>query len=49
MPISVAINNQMYSFRFGTACAYGTLQIVLVAVLLLISEKIKGDSNASAM
>lgn len=49
MPISVAINNQMYSFRFGTACAYGTLQIVLVAVLLLISEKIKGDSTASAI
>lgn len=49
MPISVAINNQMYSFRFGTACAYGTLQIVLVAVLLLISEKIKGDSNVSPM
>lgn len=49
MPISVAINNQMYSFRFGTACAYGTLQIVLVAVLLLISEKLKGDSNVSAV
>lgn len=49
MPISVAINNQMYSFKFGTACAYGTLQIVLVAVLLLISEKIKGDSGISAM
>lgn len=49
MPISVAINNQMYSFRFGTACAYGTLQIVLVAVLLLISEKIKGDSTTPTL
>ncbi|MDR2505498.1 MAG: iron ABC transporter permease [Oscillospiraceae bacterium] len=44
MPISVAINQQMYSFRFGTACAYGTLQIALVAVLLLISERLKGDT-----
>lgn len=49
MPISVAINNQMYSFRFGTACAYGTLQIALVAVLLLISEKLKGDADAAPM
>lgn len=47
MPISVAINNEMYSFRFGTACAYGTLQIVLVAVLLIISEKLKDSSGTS--
>ena len=49
MPISVAINNQMYSFKFGTACAYGTLQIVMVALLLLVSEKLKGDSGISAI
>ncbi len=49
MPISVAINQQMYSFRFGTACAYGTLQIVLVAVLLLLSEKLKGDTETTAL
>lgn len=49
VPISVAIYQKMYSFNFGTACAYGVLQIVLVAILLLISEKLKGDSKISAI
>lgn len=49
VPISVAIYQKMYSFDFGTACAYGVLQIVLVTVLLLISEKLKGDSKISAI
>lgn len=49
MPISVAINQQMYSFRFGTACAYGTLQILLVAALLFLSERVKGDADGGVV
>jgi len=45
MPLSVGIWNRMYAFQFGTACAYGVLQTVLIIVVLLVNEKIKGDSN----
>lgn len=47
MPLSVGIWNKMYSFQFGTACAYGVLQTILIIVVLLINEKLKGDSNQS--
>lgn len=45
IPLSVGIWNRMYAFQFGTACAYGVLQTVLIIVVLLVNEKIKGDSN----
>lgn len=46
-PISVAIFQRMYSFEFGTACAYGVLQIVLIIIVLFISRKITGDKTAT--
>jgi iron(III) transport system permease protein len=33
-PLSVAIYNHMYSFEFGTAAAYGMLQVLLILVVL---------------
>lgn len=47
MPLSVGIWNKMYAFQFGTACAYGVLQTILIIVVLLINEKLKGDTNQS--
>lgn len=41
-PISVAINNRMYTFDMGTAAAYGMLQVVLIFVVMLISGRIQG-------
>ncbi|TCZ75157.1 iron ABC transporter permease [Paenibacillus albiflavus] len=43
MPISVAIYQKMYSFDFGTACAYGVLQILTIILVLAITQKITGD------
>ncbi|MEC0269590.1 iron ABC transporter permease [Paenibacillus anseongense] len=48
VPISVEIFQRMYSFEFGTACAYGVLQIVLIIIVLFISRKITGDKAGSA-
>jgi iron(III) transport system permease protein len=48
-PISVEIFQRMYSFEFGTACAYGVLQIVLIIIVLFISRKITGDKASSGM
>lgn len=42
-PISVAIYQRMYSFDFGTACAYGVLQIITIILVLSITQKITGD------
>ncbi|MET3696859.1 iron(III) transport system permease protein [Bacillus oleivorans] len=49
MPLSVAIFQKLYSFDFGTACAYGVLQIVLIIIVLFISEKISGGKAGAAM
>lgn len=47
MPISVAIWQKLYAFQFGTACAYGVLQIVVILIVLFISEKINRGSNTT--
>ena len=49
MPLSVAIFQKLYSFDFGTACAYGVLQIALIIIVLFISEKISGGKAGAAM
>ncbi|WP_376768193.1 ABC transporter permease [Paenibacillus alginolyticus] len=48
-PISVEIFQRMYSFEFGTACAYGVLQITLIIIVLFISRKITGDKAGTAL
>lgn len=40
-PISVAINNRMYSFDMGTAAAYGMLQVVLIFVIMLVTRRLE--------
>lgn len=44
-PISVEINNLMYSFKFGTAAAYGMLQILLILLVLFISRRLDQRQN----
>lgn len=46
-PISVEIFQRMYSFEFGTACAYGVLQIILLVIVLFASERLKGESTSA--
>lgn len=41
-PISVEINNRMYSFQVGTAAAYGMLQVVLIFVVMVVSSRLDG-------
>ncbi|QOS99416.1 iron ABC transporter permease [Brevibacterium sp. JNUCC-42] len=48
-PISVEIFQRMYSFEFGTACAYGVLQIVLIIIVLFLSKKWTGDQAGTAV
>lgn len=49
VPLSVAIFQKLYAFKFGTACAYGVLQILLILIVLLISEKLSKGSAGSAI
>lgn len=49
IPLSVAIFQKLYAFKFGTACAYGVLQILLILTVLLISEKLSKGSAGSAI
>ncbi|MFC4766240.1 ABC transporter permease [Effusibacillus consociatus] len=48
-PISVEIFQRMYSFEFGTACAYGVLQIFLIIVVLFLTRRVTGDNAGSAV
>ena len=49
MPLSVAIFQKMYAFKFGTACAYGVLQIILILIVLTVSEKLSKGTAGSAI
>jgi iron(III) transport system permease protein len=49
MPLSVAIFQRMYSFEFGTACAYGVLQIIVIIIVLFVSKKLVGDKADTVM
>lgn len=49
MPLSVAIFQKMYAFQFGTACAYGVLQIVLILLVLLITDRFSKGGIGSAI
>ena len=49
IPLSVAIFQKLYSFKFGTACAYGVLQIILILIVLIISERLSKGSAGSAI
>jgi iron(III) transport system permease protein len=46
-PISVEINNRMYSFEVGTAAAYGMLQVVLIFVVMVVSGRLESGRKAS--
>ncbi|MGN7469893.1 ABC transporter permease [Brevibacillus sp. SAFN-007a] len=48
-PLSVAIFQRMYSFEFGTACAYGVLQIVVIILVLFLSSKLTKDKAGTAI
>jgi iron(III) transport system permease protein len=41
-PMSVAIYDRIYSAEFGSAAAYGSLQIVLIFAVLVISNRLQG-------
>lgn len=49
IPLSVAIFQKLYAFKFGTACAYGVLQILVILIVLIISEKLSKGSAGSAI
>ncbi|MBO4206138.1 ABC transporter permease [Micromonospora echinofusca] len=46
-PISVEINNRMYSFEVGTAAAYGMLQVVLIFVVMVVSGRLETGRRSS--
>ncbi|MED4599358.1 iron ABC transporter permease [Paenibacillus validus] len=48
-PISVEIFQRMYAFDFGTACAYGVLQIVLIVIVLFVTRKMTGGNAGTAI
>ncbi|MFM1654365.1 ABC transporter permease [Brevibacillus sp. B_LB10_24] len=48
-PISVEIFQRMYAFEFGTACAYGVLQVILIIIVLFITRKFTGDQAGTAV
>ncbi len=48
-PISVAIYEHMYRFEFGTASAYGVLQVLLIIIVLLVTGQFSEKASQSAI
>ena len=46
-PISVEINNRMYSFEIGTAAAYGMLQVALIFVVMVVSGRLESGNRSA--
>ncbi|MGW0434209.1 ABC transporter permease [Micromonospora sp. NPDC003197] len=46
-PISVEINNRMYSFEIGTAAAYGMLQVLLIFVVMVVSGRLESGNQST--
>ena len=49
VPLSVEIFGRIYSSEIGTAAAYGTLQIALILIVLVVSRAMEGRSSAGAV
>jgi iron(III) transport system permease protein len=45
IPISVEINNRLYSFDMGAAAAYGMIQIVLIFVIVLVTRRLESSGG----
>jgi iron(III) transport system permease protein len=48
-PISIEIMNQLRMFNMGQAAAYGMIQIMLIAIVLMISNKFLGVKTERAL
>lgn len=48
VPMSVEIYNRIYSAEFGAAAAYGSLQIALILIVLIISKMLERDKTDTA-
>jgi iron(III) transport system permease protein len=48
-PIAIEILSQLRQFNFGTASAYGVLLILLIAITLLIGERLRGPLREPMM
>lgn len=48
VPLSVEIYNRIYSNEFGTAAAYGSIQMLLILVLLLVAQRLEGGRRTGA-
>jgi iron(III) transport system permease protein len=44
-PLSVEIYNRIYSSEFGTAAAYGTLQVALIFIVLIINNALQHNQG----
>lgn len=49
VPISIEIFRRMYSFEFGSATAYGVLQVALILLVLVISNRLQHGSSTQMM
>lgn len=45
IPISVEINNRLYSFDMGAAAAYGMIQIVLIFIVMLATRRLESSGG----
>ena len=48
-PLSIAINDELYLANYGTAAAFGVLQIVLVLIVLVVTRRMEASSTVRGL
>lgn len=49
IPLSIEINNQNYQGNIGTGAVYGMIQVALVLVVLIITQRMESRSDAGSL
>lgn len=49
IPLSIEINNQNYQGNIGTGAVYGMIQVALVLVVLIITQRMEARSDAGSL
>jgi iron(III) transport system permease protein len=44
-PLSIAINDELYTANFGTAASFGVIQVVLVLIAVMVSNRLEDRSR----
>ena len=49
MPLSIAINNENYQGNYGVGATYGMIQVVLVLIVVIVTQRSGNGRNVASI